>query len=328
MHEYVGTIVGESTTTEFRLALAHEAVREQDIIAVDVELQSGDRVEGARPVRVWAKVQRIERLNPLFPSEAGHELAATRTDPLDTVLSLSREMVTAVCRVLGAEDAESTTPGKLASLRYPPRPASGAYRPSADDLKRIVIGDLDDARKKRALDVAFMSNRPEVSVLVDGHAIVTRHLAILAMTGAGKSWTARRIIEEIALKNYPIVIFDPHGDYAGLSDVSDLSGRVRHYYAEFPVFEENSEAVAAVVESLSWPLAQTQRERFTDLFEGAKQFHRGPQPEISERVHWLADRLNDERVRTFGNRVAAGKMRPNLLTFASFVQRTGCRMQR
>src|SRR5439155_14462890 len=96
---YVGTLVGESTSREFRLAVAHETIREQDIIAVDAELRQPD--DGAPPerIRVWAKVQRIERVNPLFPAEAGHELAATHTDPFDTVLSLSREMVTAVCQV-------------------------------------------------------------------------------------------------------------------------------------------------------------------------------------------------------------------------------------
>lgn len=36
--QYVGTLVGESTSREFRLAVAPEAVREQDIIAVDAEL--------------------------------------------------------------------------------------------------------------------------------------------------------------------------------------------------------------------------------------------------------------------------------------------------
>ena len=60
---YVGTLVGESTSREFRLAVAHETIREQDIIAVDVEL----RQPGPERLRVWAKVQRIERINPLFP---------------------------------------------------------------------------------------------------------------------------------------------------------------------------------------------------------------------------------------------------------------------
>lgn len=49
---YVGTIVGESTSTEFRLAVAHEAVREQDIIAVDGELRQPDKPEGVRVI-VW-----------------------------------------------------------------------------------------------------------------------------------------------------------------------------------------------------------------------------------------------------------------------------------
>src|SRR5579885_3769905 len=100
---YVGTLVGESTSREFRLAVAHETIREQDIIAVDAELRPVGQGETPEQIRVWAKVLRIERVNPLFPLEAGHELAATRTNPLDTVLSLSREMVTAVCQVLGAE---------------------------------------------------------------------------------------------------------------------------------------------------------------------------------------------------------------------------------
>ena len=165
---YVGTIVGESTSSEFRLAVAHETIREQDIIAVDAELRRPDTSEPPEKIRVWAKVQRIECLNPLFPSEAGHELAATQTDPFDTVLSLSREMVTAVCQVLGAEPITGSAGGKLDHLRYPAQPASSAYRPDSDDIGRIVLGDLQKNRK-RAVDLAVLSNRPEVSVMVDGH---------------------------------------------------------------------------------------------------------------------------------------------------------------
>src|SRR5262249_3035714 len=191
---YVGTIVGESTSREFRLAIAAEAVREQDIVAVDARLKSADGFDRPEDIRVWAKVQRIERVNPLFPHEAGHELAATQTHPLETVLSLSREMVTAICQVLGAEQRGGKATGRLDQLRYPARPASQAYRPGSADVARVVMGDLE-GNKNRAIDLATLSNRPEITVLVDGHHVVTRHLAILAMTGAGKSWTSRRIIE-------------------------------------------------------------------------------------------------------------------------------------
>ena len=75
----------------------------------------------------------------------------------------------------------------------------------------MLIGELAE-HEDRALDIATLSTRPDIDVAIDGHAIVSRHLAILAMTGAGKSWAARRIIEQLAALNYPIVIFDPHGD--------------------------------------------------------------------------------------------------------------------
>lgn len=296
---YVGTLVGESTSSEFRLAVAHETIREQDIIAVDAELRSTSENGPSERIRVWAKVHRIERLNPLFPSESGHELAVTGTNPFDTVLSLSREMVTAVCRVLGAEPLTGKSGGKLDHLRYPPQPASSAYRPVSEDIARVVLGELQH-KQRRALDIATLSNRPEVNVLVDGHAIVTRHLAILAMTGAGKSWTARRIIEELAAKNYPIVIFDPHGDYTGLSDLPGL--QVTRYHAQFPVLEEDNDAIAEIVGSLGYQLSDAMRSMFSNLAQAAKDFYKsiGSGAERQERTDWLARRLGRSELRNWG----------------------------
>lgn len=296
---YVGTIVGESTSREFRLAVAHEEIREQDIIVVEAELRQPGNQASIERIRVWAKIQSIERLNPLFPSEAGHELAATKTNPFDTVLSLSREMVTAVCQVLGVEPIDGSGRGKLDQLRYPPQPASSAYRPSSEDIARVVVGELQE-KQTRALDIANLANRSEISVSVDGHAIVSRHLAILAMTGAGKSWTARRIIEELAQKNYPIVIFDPHGDYTGLSDIEGLS--VNRYYAQFPIFEEDSETISEIVSALAYSLSDTMRTIFPDVIHAAKSFYldESDSDEMRERVHWLAERINKPEIRTWG----------------------------
>ena len=309
---YVGTLVGESTSREFRLAVAHEAVREQDIVAVDARLQRPGGGDGPEAIRVWAKVQRIERLNPLFPSEAGHELAATATDPFDTVLSLSREMVTAVCQVLGAEALAGNAGGKLEHLRYPAQPATSAYRPDAADLARVVLGELQ-SRGTRALDIATLANRPEVDVSADGHAIVMRHLAILAMTGAGKSWAARRVIEQLAGKHYPIVIFDPHGDYTGLADLAALRGRVRRYYARLPVFEQTSEVVVSIVETLGWKLANTHQSLFDDLFRGAQAFLAPGDAERATRARWLSDYLGNPNIARYG-------LQPDLFFLADFVQ--------
>ncbi|MBE9135615.1 ATP-binding protein [Nodosilinea sp. LEGE 07088] len=313
INRYVGTLVGESTSREFRLAVAHEEIREQDIIGVDAELRQPGNQSSTEKIRIWAKVQRIERLNPLFPSEAGHELAATRTNPFDTVLSLSREMVTAVCQVLGVEPLDGSGGGKLDQLRYPPQPASSAYRPDSSDIARVVVGELQE-RKNRALDVAWLANRREVDVNVDGHAIVSRHLAILAMTGAGKSWASRRVIEELAAKNYPIVIFDPHGDYTGLADLPELNGRVDRYYARLPIFEQSPETVITIIESLGWKLANTHISKFDDLFKSAFRFISGQDSGKSRRnLEWLSEYLGHSQLLEY-------RAEPNLYFFADFVQ--------
>lgn len=299
---YVGTLVGESTSTEFRLAVAHETIREQDLIAVDAELRKTDS-QHSETIRVWAKVKRIERLNPLFPTESGHELAATKTSPFDTVLSLSREMVSAVCQVLGFEPRDASSGGKLNQLRYPPQPASSAYRPNRDDIARVVVGELGDAKKQhRALDIAHLANREDVTVKVDGDAIVWRHLAILAMTGSGKTWAARRIIEQLADRNYPMVIFDPRGDYTGLSDVPAMQNKVTRYYAEFPLFEEDADTIAQVVNGLGYVLTPTMETRFGDLVTAAKQFYVDDDTsEMTARKDWLATQISrPTNLNTFG----------------------------
>ena len=298
---FVGTLVGEITSKEFRLAVAHETIREQDIIAVDATLNRTEESGELEKLRVWAKVQRIERINPLFPVEAGHELAETRTDPMETVLSLSREVVSAVCQVLGSEPLESEGSGKLDSLRYPPKPATSAYRPDSRDLERVLVGDLDK-NQISAMDVATLSNRSTVDVKLDGHAIVTRHLAILAMTGAGKSWAARRIIEQLTSKNYPIVIFDPHGDYTGLADIDSLRDRVTRYHATLPIFEEDADTVAQFVNNLGYPLSDPMMTVFGDLFTATRGFYEigGDENERQNRINWLANRLNDDRIRQYG----------------------------
>jgi DNA helicase HerA-like ATPase len=153
-----------------------------------------------------------------------------------------------------------------------------------------VLGDLQQ-RKPRALDIGTLANRSEVGVSVDGHKVVTRHLAILAMTGAGKSWAARRIIEQLAAKNYPIVICDPRGDYTGLADVPSLKNRVKRFYAQFPVFEEDAETIANIVSSLGYPLTDTMRTRFPDVFRAATSFYVPDSEELKQRRDWLAARV-------------------------------------
>ena len=270
----VGTIVGESTTREFRMAVRPYATLEQDIVEVRATLAdaSKERAEvdhNAQPVRVWAKVQRIERLNPLFPREAAQEIADAGIVASNTVLSLSREMVTAVCQVIGYQP-EGSEDAKLKSLRYPARPTAEVCLPQPEDLNRILLGGLD-TKDARALHLATLSNR-DIPVHVDGHYLVSRHLAVLGMTGAGKSRATRRIIEELAARDYPVVVFDPHGDYSRLHEAEGLGGKVEHFHPEFPIFDMEADKVAQVVGNLTKKMEPPTEECFKTALSAAKKF--------------------------------------------------------
>ncbi|EDY20983.1 protein of unknown function DUF87 [Chthoniobacter flavus Ellin428] len=109
------------------------------------------------------------------------------------------------------------------------------YRDPVTGQIRIPRRPLDPGARVETVDYQFLSNFYQfdeqsslhignlvgydrganiVPVYLDVNKLVTEHLAVLAMTGAGKSYTVGRIIERlVALHNGTVVVFDPHGEY-------------------------------------------------------------------------------------------------------------------
>lgn len=81
----------------------------------------------------------------------------------------------------------------------------------------IEIADKQTLKKifkvKNPLKLGTLINQKDVNVEVNANSILTRHLAILAMTGAGKSNTVSILIEGMLKYNIPVFIFDMHGEY-------------------------------------------------------------------------------------------------------------------
>ena len=230
----VGTVVGVSSTTEFQMQVRPDAVRTQDLVAVDT-------IEDGVTYRVWAKVGQIERLNPLFPREAAQELAFQGRDPIDSVVSMSKEMITATCTVVGV-----LRDGRLEPPKYPVQPAIRVYVPPADEVEALLVGETPVHRR---LFLGTERGNQDVNVYVDGHMVLSRHLAILASTGAGKTVAARRIIDELRDKGYPVLIFDPHGDYERL--VPKDSSEVVSYVPDIQLASESIDQVISYIAGLS-----------------------------------------------------------------------------
>jgi hypothetical protein len=244
-------VVGVSSTTEFQMQVRPDAVRAQDLVAVDT-------VEGGMTYRVWAKIGTIERLNPLFPREAAQELAFQGRDPVDSVVSMSREMITATCTVVGVQ-----RDGRLEPPKYPVQPAGRVYVPPADEIESFLVGDTPEHRR---LYLGTERGNKDVRVFVDAHMVVSRHLAVLASTGAGKTVATRKILEELMAKHYPILIFDPHGDYSGLHIAKHTE--VTTYLPEIRLAEEEFDQVLGYVRGMSGEmLSAPQEQLLTGIME-------------------------------------------------------------
>lgn len=141
-----------------------------------------------------------------FKGEQGQWILAQ----IDSIESLPDGKTIASAKIVGWREK-----GLLKTPKVPVRPMSLVY--SAD--KDIIESTL----KLRAdgLYIGRLDANDSVSVYLDAKDLISKHIAILASTGSGKSYTSSIIIEELLEKEIPVVIIDPHGEYASLKIKND-----------------------------------------------------------------------------------------------------------
>lgn len=105
------------------------------------------------------------------------------------------------------------------SLKIPRTPA-----PPGTEINKAPKEILDKIfATSNSLKLGHLINQEDVDVEVDINRMVSRHLAILAMTGAGKSNTVSVIIDGLLAKNGCMLIFDMHSEYV---DAEFTNGKV------------------------------------------------------------------------------------------------------
>ncbi|NOZ58585.1 MAG: ATP-binding protein [Euryarchaeota archaeon] len=105
--------------------------------------------------------------------------------------------------------------GSLTMPRIPPPPGARVHRADAETLREIF--------GRGNIKLGRLLTHPEVEVYVDANRMITRHLAILAITGAGKSNTVSVIVEGLLKLSGMPVIFDMHSEYVN----AEFSGGVK-----------------------------------------------------------------------------------------------------
>ena len=78
----------------------------------------------------------------------------------------------------------------------------------------------------------------DIRVYLDTQRMIRKHIAILAKTGAGKSYAGGVLIEELAEKKVPVVIIDPHGEYGTLR-LNNRNKQETRYLERFGIEAKN-----------------------------------------------------------------------------------------
>jgi uncharacterized protein len=265
----IGTVIGNASTDTYTFILKSLQAKLGDIVACKIDVPNlggeGDR-EG---VIVWGRVSAINRFNPFFPAEAAQELAEQSIQFRDTVLSSTRDHLEAEVLILGTTETASGQAPNISPLTYPVKPSAEVLQPPTEAVTLLLTGENTG---RVGLRVGSLIGRPDVPVSLSAREIVSRHLAILAMTGGGKTVAARRILRELIKVRYPLVIFDPHGDYLGIYEKRDIIGadRVRLFYPRIRVEEDTKDTVVDLIAKMGSKLTDPQSQFYDYLLSSTE----------------------------------------------------------
>ena len=129
---------------------------------------------------------------------------------LGRVEGITQEKDKAIARVstIGYTDKRGTV--KLPKMPF--RPGSFIYKADDGLIKKVL--DL----KSTGLYVGLLDGSENLKVYLDPKLLITKHLAVLAKSGFGKSYLIGVLLEEFMENKIPAVIIDPHGEYMSLRD--------------------------------------------------------------------------------------------------------------
>ncbi len=101
-------------------------------------------------------------------------------------------------------------------------PGSTVYIASDDFLRQFFSMDV-----AAGVEIGTLINRQQVPVLLDPNGL-RRHLAIIAQTGAGKSYLAGKFFESLLQLGATILVFDPNSDYVQIRKQAGQEERPYH----------------------------------------------------------------------------------------------------
>ncbi|MFH1835917.1 MAG: ATP-binding protein [Methanobacteriota archaeon] len=250
MPDDVGQVIGTTTLRLFRFVIKEgkEKFVKRDEFVIVPEAVTGRNVLGV--------VKEIMISNELLPDEFGRDLRLT-----DMVLS-EGEYPIATVKVLGYEAEDG-----LETPRHGVYPGAKVSLAPDELIKRLLQQDLS-----KAAHIGSLSTRDSIPVHISINELISRHCAVLAMTGAGKSYTVGVLIEELLEKKGSIIVFDPHGEYKELK-MPGSETKVFGVDGDLKIRVEVSTLTSSDYANLIPDITATQRDLLDEIVSIASRFY-------------------------------------------------------
>ncbi len=164
------------------------------------------RVTGRAPLRLYPD---SFMANPSVPPEAVADLLGFDQG--------AQDLFEIRATILGYYDSQLG----FVNPRIAPRSGAPIYIAPDEMLEQV----LSRCRPKTlgAVEIGWLLSRPkgQVTIAADARGLTSTHLAIIASTGAGKSYLAGVILEELMAPHNraAVLVIDPHAEYDTLTDL-------------------------------------------------------------------------------------------------------------
>jgi uncharacterized protein len=111
--------------------------------------------------------------------------------------------------------------GDFINPRIPPMPGQPVFIASNEMLSKMLSPKQQGQVGGAHIGSLLTRKKDEVPIVLSVKDVVSTHLAVLASTGAGKSYTASVLIEELMMPHNraAVLIVDPHGEYHTLTEL-------------------------------------------------------------------------------------------------------------
>jgi hypothetical protein len=220
--KHIGKLIGNTgRPTDLKVALRDSyAARRGEFVRIPHTENAGEPATDC-----LGRIVSISRSNVLFSEAMGEGISEVNVLPGALV---SGETLYGTIELVGFKDL---TTCEIRMPRRPLDPGARVYGVDYDFLRRFY--DFSEHTSLHVGNLVGYEKGPgAVPVFLDVNTLTTEHLAVLAMTGAGKSYTVGRIIERlVGQMNGTVVVFDTHGEYGraferGVLQLNDAAARV------------------------------------------------------------------------------------------------------